>query len=383
MSDILVSQSSMKHSLAIIRHLARRGHRVYALAEPTQFGIARFSRYCSGVFECNQRDEVAFLDEVTRILKHHRCDVLIPVGYPVTHFVAKRAAELERLTRFLSPSAAMEGLAIDKVEVSRVAESLGLPVPISVAVSSAGQAQIAARKVGFPLILKSRVEGGSFQARRIHGSGELEDALSSGTGGLMLQEYIPGWGCGFFAIYAGRTCRRIFMHRRLREFPPSGGPSSCAGAFYDERLERCGRTLLDALAWNGVAMAEFRFDIRDRQYKLIEVNAKFWGSLELALAAGADFVDDYVALAAGGERSYTDTYDRSTRYQWLLGGDLQHVIANPGAVGSFLKDLLSSKVRKDIARIDDPLVLALRSLVTGREIGRALLRGWHGPARAH
>ena len=60
-------------------------------------------------------------------------------------------------------------------------------------------------------------------------------------------------------------------------------------------------------------MTEFRFDETRSEYRLIEVNAKFWGSLELALAAGADFAGDYVQLALGNPLSFCREYQETGR----------------------------------------------------------------------
>jgi predicted ATP-grasp superfamily ATP-dependent carboligase len=77
------------------------------------------------------------------------------------------------------------------------------------------------------------------------------------------------------------------MHRRIREYPITGGASTAAESFYDPALRDLRLTLLRALNWHGVAMVEFKKDQRDGTHKLI--NAKFWGSLDLAIAAGVDF----------------------------------------------------------------------------------------------
>jgi len=60
----------------------------------------------------------------------------------------------------------------------------------------------------------------------------------------------------------------------------TGGPSTVAESIYDEELKRQGLLLLEALNWHGVAMVEFKKDSRDNEFKLMEINPKFWGSLD-------------------------------------------------------------------------------------------------------
>jgi predicted ATP-grasp superfamily ATP-dependent carboligase len=51
------------------------------------------------------------------------------------------------------------------------------------------------------------------------------------------------------------------MHRRVREWPPTGGASAAAESVpHAPALEHAGTRLLDALEWHGVAMVEFKGD---------------------------------------------------------------------------------------------------------------------------
>ena len=89
------------------------------------------------------------------------------------------------------------------------------------------------------------------------------------------------------------------MHRRLREYPISGGASAVACAYYDETLKEYGLRILSALAWHGVAMVEFKRQESPDRLVLMEINPKFWGSVELALEAGVDFASDLVRVFRG------------------------------------------------------------------------------------
>jgi predicted ATP-grasp superfamily ATP-dependent carboligase len=102
------------------------------------------------------------------------------------------------------------------------------------------------------------------------------------------------------------------MHRRLRETPPSGGPSSCAVSIFENDLKSAGIKLLDHLQWHGVAMAEFKRDAKSSQLYLLEINPKFWGSLDLALDSGVDFPALAARVALGG-RSATANRIKSAR----------------------------------------------------------------------
>jgi predicted ATP-grasp superfamily ATP-dependent carboligase len=106
----------------------------------------------------------------------------------------------------------------------------------------------------------------------------------------IIQEYIEGKGFGFFALYdRQRNLKARFCHKRLREYPARGGPSSCCEAVFDPELVRRGRRLLESLEWIGLAMVEFKFDEARKEYTVIEVNPRYWGSLPLAVQSGVNF----------------------------------------------------------------------------------------------
>lgn len=80
-------------------------------------------------------------------------------------------------------------------------------------------------------------------------------------------------------------------HRRIRCMPPAGGsgvvkqtiPLAYQGL--GDKAER----LVAELRWSGPIMVEFKTDVASGIPKLMEINGRFWGSLPLAVAAGADF----------------------------------------------------------------------------------------------
>ncbi|HTR81876.1 MAG TPA: ATP-grasp domain-containing protein [Bacteroidota bacterium] len=358
----------MKHSLGMIRSLARQGHAMYGLVN---FGekqpLSKYSRYCRGVFPLEQEREDAFIEGLILLLERQAFDVLIPVGFPVTHFVAMHRTEIERRTHVLAPDAGAERTATDKYGIQLLARGLGVPSPNTFRIGTRDDIGKAVAQTGFPAVIKGSRENAkgivATAYTREEAFGQFEHLVTKFSLAPeeypLVQEFIPGWGCGFFAIYDNGQCKRVFMHRRIREFPPSGGVSCCARSFHDPRLEDYGTRILNALHWNGVAMVEFRYDKRKNDYCLMEVNAKFWGSLELSLACGADFPADYVKIATGQPTNLTDTY-RTATYQWLLSGDLLHGMKRPSALPSIIFTMFNPSVHKDFLQFDDPLVLIVR-----------------------
>lgn len=108
----------------------------------------------------------------------------------------------------------------------------------------------------------------------------------------LIQRYCPGHGVGQMLHMAGGKATLRFQHRRLHEWPPSGGISTlCESLPEDAFAEQMTKSeaLLAAIGWEGPAMVEYRHDPATGRFWLMEVNGRFWGSLPLAHAAGAHF----------------------------------------------------------------------------------------------
>ena len=355
--SVLVTDEYYKHTLGLIRHLGRRGARVSLLAG-SQHSLACTSRFCQAVIPEEGKGTEAFLESALRAVTEKHYDILIPVGFSRTQALARHFDQfLPHVRVELVDSETIE-LAASKVQVAQLAVKLGVPVPPYFVPASCAEARKLCEAFSFPLVVKPQKESRGRSVLYARDAEELVAACSrfysAGAESPMVQEFVPGVGCGFFATYQKGECKRVFMHRRVREYPASGGVSTCAESFYDSRLEGFGRRLLDALAWHGVAMAEFRRDARDGEFKLLEINPKFWGSLDLALAAGADFPGDLCRMARGQSLAFTDRYHRSLRFHWpiSISGELFHLRSRPSSFLEVVLDILNPRVKSNIS-LDD------------------------------
>ena len=200
----------------------------------------------------------------------------------------------------------------------------------------------------------------------------------------IIQEWIPDGGgvYGFSALYdeASRV-KAAFVHRKLRMYPVQGGPSTLGEGVEHPRLMEMGLSLFNALNWVGVGMAEFKVDPRDGIPKLIEINPRFWGSLQLAVSSGVDF--PYLMLKMAKKEGFEPVlhYAVGKRFRWLLLGDLFHFVNNPDRFHlrpSFF-DFFDPNTFYDVISRDDPLpflgsMATLSTFLYDREMKRFLER---------
>ena len=107
----------------------------------------------------------------------------------------------------------------------------------------------------------------------------LDDVFKKSGKMPLIQEYIHGDGYGVEILCNHGEQRAIFMHRRLREYPVTGGASTLRESVYNEKVKNIALDLMRDLEWHSVAMVEFKLDEKDGMSKLMEINGRFWGSL--------------------------------------------------------------------------------------------------------
>ena len=88
--------------------------------------------------------------------------------------------------------------------------------------------------------------------------------------------------------------------------------------------------ILDALEWHGPAQLEWIRDERDGQYRLLEINPRFWGTLELSTKAGLDFADLTVRMLDGETLDGEFPYAVGVRERWAFPEELLSVKRDRG-----------------------------------------------------
>lgn len=298
-SAVLVLDADQGAALAIARSLGRLGiHVDVASAGPAPIaGCSRYSRQTLR-YPDPLRHEADFVSWVASQLHSAPYGLVMPVTERSVVPLMRLFDGPERDRIAMAPAAALDRV-LDKEQTLGLAASLGVPVPQSVEVHSLDEARSAAVRLGWPVVVKpvrsvGHSEGGRVQlsvayAQDAHSlKGAVEHALRFGT--VQLQEFFRGDGVGIELIADHGQVRYAFQHRRLHEVPLTGGGSSLrVSEPVDPALLDASTRLIRALGWHGVAMVEFKLQRDTREFRLMEINGRFWGSLPLAVAAGADF----------------------------------------------------------------------------------------------
>jgi predicted ATP-grasp superfamily ATP-dependent carboligase len=362
-TTVLVTDAGYKHTLGAVRALARQGYLVDAIG--VSKSLCCWSRHLRHIAFDQRRFNEKHLGEFLRFLHETSYDVLLPIGARSVLFLAHNHTAVKRYCAMPLAAADRIALCMNKDRLYAFASDHGVMVPRTWLVATPQDTERVCDEARFPVVIKRRHEFHGRSVVYVNAPDALACALAvwkarnvRGEGVPLVQEFVHGRGCALFALYQDGSLKRAFMHRRIRELPASGGVSCCAESIFEDDLLQCGARLLDALHWHGVAMVEFKRDFQTGELWLMEVNPKFWGSLDLAIAAGVDFPSLAVRVALDEPLDVSLAYREGLRFHWPFGqGELLHVSERPRAAFSILRDCIDFRVRSNLW-LTDPLPAA-------------------------
>lgn len=331
---ILVLDARQRSALAVTRSLGSLPDVVVTTADSAAVTLAGASKFSSACLHSpsSEFEPEKYLDWLEGQLAMQHYDLVLPVTEITSQLLLMNQQRFLRLPLPFADFQTVMSLA-DKGRLVALAEDNAIRCPRSRWFASAEELDVGAQT--FPVVLKPCLSkiymGQSWVATRVrvlYSKQELIDELEESSylhsSPFMLQEFVPGYGAGIFCLYDQGKPQVFFAHRRLREKPPEGGVSVLSESIaVDPELKSYAEKLLTAVKWHGVAMVEFRIAPGGKAY-LMEINTRFWGSLQLAIDAGVDFPRllwsaELARMGRGEPLSVTRNYRIGQRLRWLLG----------------------------------------------------------------
>lgn len=282
------------------------------------------------------QDAQGFQDFLRKEVGGGKYQVLIPMTNVSVQLASQIREALAPRVALPIPCEKAIMLAQDKRYILRLAEALGIACPVTFMMDENEDLEAVARAVRYPAVIKPRFSRFLRNATWAQGkvlyvrdAAELVAKYQTSHAQIpfpLVQNHVEGEGRGVFLCVWNGELKAAFCHRRLREKPPWGGPSVYRESLpYDTELVDQSYALLKALGWQGVAMVEFKVDRSDGLPKLMEINGRFWGSLQLALDAGMNFPQLLCRLALGENVPRQLRWRAGVKSRWFLG-DLDHLL---------------------------------------------------------
>jgi protein-tyrosine-phosphatase len=233
--------------------------------------------------------------------------------------MVRHRSSLEKIVKLAIPPDNAFFCALNKSETTKLARRLGIPVPRGILVSCPEDVSRLDVDFDFPVVVKPvasviATDAGmvAFRVSYAHSKRQLIDKLAEllPSTPVLLEQYFVGTGMGLEVLADGGRILCVLQHVRVHEPIHGGGSSYRKTVALDPKLLTCTEKLISVLGWTGVAMVEFKYNEDTQDFVLVEVNGRFWGSLPLAIAAGADFPYYLYQLLVEGEKTFPATYKK-------------------------------------------------------------------------
>ena len=288
-------------SIGILRSLASHGVPTFLI--DWDLCVGRFSRCTHRFSTCPpvtaEESFLKFLRELA-MKQDLKGWLIYPNDDRTVRFLARHKEELEELYRVAVPPWEIAQVAYDKRLTYRLAEEIGIPIPRTF--YPKGVDELEYLDIGFPAIIKPAIRDNFYDKARKKAfrvddraqlvQGYLRAAAIIDSSEIMVQELIPGKAdnlYSFGSLYRdGQVLGKVVAHRKRQHPEEFGRVTTYAETVHIPELEDMSTRFLDAMRYQGISEVEFMWDPRDRKYKLIEINARFWTWHSIAIAAGVD-----------------------------------------------------------------------------------------------
>jgi predicted ATP-grasp superfamily ATP-dependent carboligase len=365
--------------LGVIRSLGRKGIPVICLdSDRKQVGF--YSKYCNGIKSPNavfkEEQYIDLLLEIGELMNYK--GVLIPASDIEIFAILKNKSKLVKYYNFIMSDLPISELLINKSLLYKTLEKLDIKYPKTFYPDNLEKLMEISEEVEYPCIIKPALSCYfrlDFNKKLFIVKSKEEliadwKKANNQNHEVLVQEIIPGKVENMYGLNTyfrkGFKPRNIFMYQRIREWPHNFGNGCFIQKADIPELEKIVIDLVSKINFQGIIDAEFKKDLRDNSFKLIEINARPWMQNSLASRYGVN-----VAYLA-----YMDAIGKSLEEIDLYEGDIKWLMIYDDACSSLkslnkkeltFHQLFSSykckKVHAFFAR-DDPLPFIVPFLKT-------------------
>ena len=282
-------------------------------------------------------DPEVLCESLIRIRKNYQdAPVIFPTRDFDVLFLEQNRQRLGSFYRLPQTDGCAVSRLLDKLEVARVAEHLGIDTPRTLSCRSAQEVMCAQKSMNFPVILKPRsshqwrgiASWKRVGAKKVILVGSTEELaseyrkVSMVTEEVILQEYIPGedGDCVSFGCYMNRKgdLEGYFTTRKVIQSPALLGTGCVVETADIPEIVSPSVELLQSFGYAGIAEVEFKYNKEKSVYSLIEINPRHWDQHELGRLVGVNLT--MIALSDMiSERSATQrhSYRGHEKEKWI------------------------------------------------------------------
>ena len=329
LNQVLILGEDTRSFLAVIRSLGRAGLEVHAGSWVPEDPALR-SRYIRHVHVLPRPGSPEWRESLLTLLKSHRFSLVIPTNDPAILALREGKDDFELYAPLYLLNDRAAEVCGSKILTRRLAEKLSIPVARGAEIRSIEELP---HWLSLPLVLKPAASFGAAGAsrqevRKVFDRSVLNSILAPmlQQGPVIVEENFIGAGVGIEVLCARGEVLTAFQHERVHEPLHGGGSSYRKSVPVHPQMLDAVRRICQAVDYHGLGMFEFKFNAHTGRWILIEINGRFWGSLPLAVACGANFPLFLYQMLTEGRVEFpgsfkTGAFCRHPTYdlEWMIG----------------------------------------------------------------
>lgn len=309
--DVIVTYCWNRVGYNIIRSLSKKGLKV-VVGDTSSHNICSMSKFSMDhfVYADPFKQEDTFIADIKKAINRYKPKVLMP-----THdegvVLAKHRAELPQSVVYCMESYEKQMLLSDKYEATKIAESVGVPIP-----KVLGELN---DNIEYPIVIKTRIgnsaKGVFFPKNRMEATAVMKQYRRED---ILLEEFFAGRDYSVDCV----RYEDFFIattYKSLVTKTDGGGTTTQRILVSMPNIEEYARKILYKVDYHGVCGMDFKVNEKTHSVAFIEVNTRFTGGLATPMAAGFDIPYIVYALFSG------IGFDRNihprvgVKTKWILG----------------------------------------------------------------
>ncbi|ULC58323.1 ATP-grasp domain-containing protein [Flaviramulus sp. BrNp1-15] len=289
--SVLIPDGESHLLIYVVNCLAQiKGLKIFVMSNKNSNPM-RLSRYIYNFSFFEKTNEIDWIYNINKELIRYDIDVVMPIFEDGIRTIIKHENLVNNKSKLgLLPSFSVFNIAINKGCLAEHLKTNNLPHPKGVVILPG--ATTSEKEIKLPALIKPMEGFGGGMGIKVFNSKKQIDHFfdeNKFNYPYLVQDYIEGYDIDCSVLCKnGEVLAYTIQKGNLlgkNEFSPQVGLEF----LHNEELYKVVEKLMKSLNWSGIAHIDMRYDKHDEKFKVIEINTRYWVSLDASLISGVNF----------------------------------------------------------------------------------------------
>lgn len=266
---IFILEPEKDQSITIAKFLRTRPNNYFCI------GVARSK--IEGLWLNRYYDKILIIKSIEKIPLSH-LDIIVPTGIDST----KELLSLRDKIKISAITFNLDNLSFsDKIWAYTYTDNLGIPIPDQIDEPDV--------RTQYPIFYKDKVESGSHKRGIIHSYSYFRKMHNHKS--YLYQKLIESketYGVGFLA--ENGKILTSSSHKEIVSYPKTGGSAAVIQKTDEQTILTYAKKIISDFHYSGWGLVEFKYDPKRDEFLFLELNPKFWASIEFSFLMNPDFL---------------------------------------------------------------------------------------------